>query len=303
MNKPSIYVDQLSKIMDEPLTDRGVDISRVLDFEEDLIDIYRNGEAPAISTGLMTVDPHFKWYPGFVYCFTGYPGSGKSELLNYLSLLYTKRTKGNVAMFSPEAYPKKSLIVSLLMALTGKRVTPDAGPYQMSEKEFYAALKYLHDRYTIIDCQDIPMSHELLNIYSNLRDKGTDFFITDPFNYLADLSGAGNMSTNLNTALSRMKKFAIDHEAINTIVEHPKGTAIAGGGEPPPASPWTLFGGSMWWNKMDVIVSIERSDTVRVRSWKVKLQRIVGKPDPEGVELRWENGVYHELNTSNYYND
>lgn len=300
-----MYVDQLKKIMDEPVIDRKVDITRVLEFEDELRDIYKYGEAPAISTGLTTVDPHFKWYPGFVYCFTGYPGSGKSELLNYLSLLYTKRMRhDNVAMFSPEAYPKKSLIVSLLMALTGKQVTPDAGRYQMSEKEFFSALQYLHDRYTLIDCQDIPMSHELLNIYSNLRDEGTRFFITDPFNYLADLSGGGNMSTNLNVALSRMKKFAIDHDAINTIVEHPKGTSIAGGGEPPDASPWTLFGGSMWYNKMDVIVSVDRlPDTVRLRSWKVKLQRIVGKPDPEGVDLRWDHGVYHETNKSDYFND
>jgi hypothetical protein len=49
----------------------------------------------------------------------------------------------------------------------------------------------------------------------------------------------------------------------------------------------------MWFNKMDVIVSIDRiygTPEVDVVIHKVKNQRVMGLPGT--VKLRWDNGIY-----------
>lgn len=247
-------------------------------------------EIPYETTHDLTVEGNHNYYlatnsnPILVH------NSGKSEFLNFLSTLWVKRTGGKVAMYSPESYPAYELVISLWQAYYGER-------FDSRVEGFEDKIEQLSEHYTIIEMEDIPMSHEILNVYAQLANDGHGFFITDPFNYLADLSGGTNISTNLNVALSRMKQFAVDHNVINTIIEHPKSPQIKDGNIPQ-ASPWMLYGGSMWWNKMDVIVSVERDlgnsedHSVLIKTWKVKLQRVLGTPGEADIE--WDYGTYKE---------
>lgn len=281
--------------------ERLSNVVTVDNYRPTLDDIRKNGERPAISTGIRSVDDLFKWYYGFVYCFTGYPGSGKSEFLNFLAMKYSANTKEKVALYSPEAYPVEGLLVSLVQARCEKyyKLIPDG--------EWSACLDFLHENFYFVTYKDIPMSHDILNVYAELREKGVRMFITDPFNYLADMSGSGMMSQNLNAALSRMKQFAVDYDCLNLIIEHPRSPILGKDGSLPEPSPWQLYGGSMWWNKMDVIASLQRpiddsNNSVLLKTWKVKNQRVVGKKGQ--TELLWDYGVYRESsNTVNDMND
>lgn len=268
------------------------------DLYKELMDFWHNGEEIPEFAGVGELRPHLRWKPGYVYCFTGYPGNGKSEFLNFLSLQWVKNgSNRRVAMYSPESYPVSNLVVSLIQAHLGIYFDPRR-PYRefIDEDDWQASLEFIDNHYTFIHADDIPMSHEIIEVYNDMADDH-GFFITDPFNYLADLSGHGGMSQNLQIALSRWKQFSVDRKVISTIVEHPK--SFNGPiEERPEASPYALYGGSMWFNKMDVIASIQREDgpVVRVTVWKVKNQRVMGEPGE--VYLEWKRGRYLSVGTS-----
>jgi hypothetical protein len=274
------------------------------DLYDQLYDFWENGEELPESSGVSVLNNHLKWKKGFVYCFTGYPGNGKSELLNFLSMKWAEAKQGRkVAMYSPESYPISSLAVSLIQIYTQRYLDP-LKPHRESipRDEWNRAVDYIGRTYSFLEMDEIPMSHHVLEVYESLISSGHQFFITDPFNSLADLSGNDMMSKNLQIALTRMKNFAVKHEVINTIVEHPKNWSgpIE---DRPEVNPHLLFGGSMWNNKMDVIASIDRSKEpgsreVQVTVWKVKNQRIMGSPG--SVTMLWDRGRYksatiHEL--------
>ena len=48
------------------------------------------------------LDENFRWRKGFLYCFSGYPQSGKSEILNWLMILRAKNNGDKICMYSPE---------------------------------------------------------------------------------------------------------------------------------------------------------------------------------------------------------
>jgi len=257
-------------------------INKAEKFKDQIWDSYWHGEKKAISTGLPQLDPHLNWQPGYVYCFTAYPATGKSEFVNYLSVLRAK--KGwKIAMYSPENYPIKNLVINLMRAYLGNNVTK--GYHNIcTEKELTEALDFVNKQYFFIDYDDIPTLSDLLYQYGLLlADEGVKMFITDPFNALAEgIMGDGNISKYLKVGLTQMKIFAQQNEIINCIVEHPSKPQIDRSGNIPEVTPWMLYGGSMWWNKMDVIVALTRDlpngINTKVVIWKVKNQRVNGKP-------------------------
>jgi hypothetical protein len=63
-----------------------------------------------------------------------------------------------------------------------------------------------------------------------------------------------------------------------------------------------LFGGTMWWNKIDVGVTVHRPNrddkhdtSVMIKTWKVKRQQLNGKPG--------ERLLQYDVRTNRYYPD
>ena len=70
------------------------------------------------------LDENFRWRKGYLYCFSGYPQSGKSEILNYLSILRAYHYGDKVMMYSPETNTAE-LVLNLCQAYLGKNVNPN----------------------------------------------------------------------------------------------------------------------------------------------------------------------------------
>jgi twinkle protein len=267
------------------------------DYQEELEEIFKYGEERGDKCHIERLNDQFSWRKGYVYCFSGYPGSGKSEFLNYLGVLMAKKMGHKIALYSPENYPVKHLAASLMKSYLGKNIAK-GWQNQCTKEEFDQAYEFLNAHITFLRYDDIPRLTQLLTDYQRLsEEKGVDMFITDPFNSVAE--GASKDPSQLQVALTQMKMFADNMECYNAIVEHPIKPQANKDGSLPDCAPWHLYGGSMWWNKMDCIVTVSRdlfdnNPAVRVRTWKMKLQRLNGVPGEETIYYDIATGRYEE---------
>lgn len=262
-------------------------IIRAEDERDYLLKVHAEGEKDGESVHMGEIaHKHLRWRDGYVYCFSGYPGSGKSEFLNYLSLLQAKKADRKIAMYSPENYPIGKLIVNLVRSYLGKNVSRYYSNI-CTQEELEEGLEFVNDHYYFLRYEDIPRLDDILNTYQILHDEqDVSMFITDPFNATAEgahMGDSSNISKYLKIALTQMKIFASKNKVVNCIVEHPKTPMVKGDGGLPEASPWTLYGGTMWWNKMDGIVILSRDlasndSRVDVKVWKSKDHRLDGQP-------------------------
>ena len=70
----------------------GFRVRKAEDFTEPVYHYHKYGDTFGMNTGVLKLDNHLRWRPGFLYTFSGWPGSGKSEFLNHLMILRASRS-------------------------------------------------------------------------------------------------------------------------------------------------------------------------------------------------------------------
>lgn len=264
-----------------------------------LKDTFLKGKQPGETSYLQTLDEIFTLRMGFLYCFTGWPGSGKSEFITQLSVLQSYFKKRKTALYSPESYPVDEFIDSIIHCYLGKS-TDRRFPNVCSETEYNAAIDWVDQFFFFCDWEDTPDIDILLNSFKFLKEvKGVEIFVIDPFNSIDTDGEDNNLALILRKNLTKVKRFCTQHRIMVWIIEHPKTPSKNEEYDLNPGNR-QLFGGSMWWNKVDVMVSVHRpnrddknDNTVIIRTWKVKRQQLNGRPG--------ERIIHYDVRTNRYY--
>lgn len=265
-----------------------------------LLDSFRKGKEPGESTYFQVLDEIFTLRRGFVYCFTGWPGGGKSEWLTQLSVLQAHFRKRKIAFYSPESYPVDEFIDTFIHCYLGKS-TDRRFPHVCSEQEYIAATKWVNDYFYFCDWPDTPNSDTLIRSFEYLAATGCEIFVVDPFNSIVTEGEDRNIAVALKKNLTAFKRFAVQKRVVVWLVEHPKTPSDPKDFDIVPTNRH-LFGGTMWWNKVDVGVTIHRTNRddkndrqVLIKTWKVKKQQLNGRPG--------ERFIYYDLRGNRYYED
>ncbi len=265
-----------------------------------LKETFRKGKPPGETTYIQCLDEILTLRMGFMYCFTGWPGSGKSEFITQLSVLQANFKKRKIAFYSPESYPVDEFIDSIIHCYLGKS-TDKRFPNVCSESEYEGAIEWIDKSYFFCDWEETPDIKVILNSFRFLKEsKGVEIFVIDPFNSL-DTDEESNLATMLKKHLTAVKRFATQFRVMIWIIEHPKTPSKNEEYELNPGNR-QLFGGSMWWNKSDIIVSVhrpnrdDRNDTqVIIKTWKVKRQQLNGRPG--------ERIIHYDVKSNRYFQD
>lgn len=270
------------------------------DWQMKLLQGFEKGKTPGETSYLKVLDEIFTLRMGFLYCFTGWPSSGKSEFLTQLSVLQAYFRKRKVAFYSPESYPVDEFIDMIIHCYLGKS-TDRRYPNVCSEDEYKAAIKWAHDYFYICDWPDTPDSGKLLSSFEYLQGKGCEIFVIDPFNSIVTEGEERNIAIALKKNLTMFKRFAQQKRVMVWLVEHPKTPTDTKEFDNIPG-PRNLFGGTMWWNKVDVLATVHRENvhdktntTVIFKTWKIKKQELNGHPG--------ERNLYFSLRNKRYYED
>lgn len=286
-------------ILADDLVSNSQFYKRASDFKRQLIEGFHAGKIPGEPCYLSSLDQMFTLRPGFLYCFTGWPGSGKSEFLTQLTVLQAHFRQRKVAVYSPESYPIDEFIDTIIHCYTGKS-TDQRFPNVCSDSEYNAAIDWIDKHYFFCDWDDTPDATKALKAFEFLRkEKGVEIFIVDPFNSMVTEGEERNIAISLKKNLTMFKRFAAKNKVMVWLVEHPKTPHDTKEFEQVPG-PRHLFGGTMWWNKVDVLATVHRppsedknDPTVLFKTWKIKRQQLNGRPG--------ESFIYFDVRTNRYY--
>ena len=228
------------------------------DIEDDLDKMFMEGKAMGDSSGIVTLDPIFRLRKkGGLYVFSGYEGSGKSEILKFLCKMAAEIYGFKAAMFSPEE-ETEDIIEDLARTYLGKN-TNQTFKDRCTIEEWNKAKEWINKHFIFLEYDGMVNFDILLAEYEYLAEsQGVKIFITDPWNYIAEGAFDEGGIKYLKVALSHMKTFSRRYGVHNIIVEHQNNPKPKKDGEIPKANKWNITGGSMWRNKPDCIVIITK---------------------------------------------
>tara|TARA_R100000664_G_scaffold3047_1_gene7164 strand:+ start:1454 stop:2401 length:948 start_codon:yes stop_codon:yes gene_type:complete len=229
----------------------------VKNIKDNLYNYYQDGYPLGETSYINKLDENFKWRKGFLYCFSGYPQSGKSEIINYLMVLRAKHYKDKIVMYSPETNTAE-LVLNLCRAYLGKNVNPNFSNI-CTKEEMDIALNFVDNHFVFLENQDeMPSIKSLVKNFKKLSKKGYSNFIIDPLNWVVESNaGEQNLYQYLKLTLTILKQFAKSTDSIMIYCEHPK-TPYAIKGKIPKATAYSLAGGTMHFNKTDGMVVMHR---------------------------------------------
>ena len=92
-----------AKILAHDLASSNQFFTRAKDWTLKLLDGFGKGKQPGETSYYQSLDEMFTLRMGFLYCFTGWPSSGKSEFLTQLAVMQAVFKKRKIAVYSPES--------------------------------------------------------------------------------------------------------------------------------------------------------------------------------------------------------
>ena len=289
--------DELN-ILTQDLAANASFYTRAKDHEIKLKRSFGKGKQPGETSYFQSMDQIFTIRLGFLYCFTGWPSSGKSEFLTQLAVFQANFKNRKIALYSPESYPVEEFIDMFIHCYLGKS-TDKRFPNVCSEDEYDQAIEWVHDHFFFCDWPDTPDADKLILAFNHLKTLGCEIFLIDPFNSIVTEGEDRNIAISLKRNLTAFKRFASQNKVMVWLVEHPKTPNDTKEYDQIPG-PRHLFGGTMWWNKVDVLATVHRVNRedksnreVIIKTWKIKNQELNGTPG--------QSSLYFDIRTKRYY--
>lgn len=268
----------------ESSSHRSEPITGVVEFDRLLPDVealYEAGLQRGVSTGLASLDRLFTVRKGDLTLVTGIPGSGKSELVDFILMKIARREGWRFAMFSPESYPVARHAANIIEKAVGKPF--GRGPSdRMTLATVRTAAELLRHHFRFLDPADDDRNVDgLLRIVAALDDaEKLDGVVLDPWNELDHSRPAGMTETeHISVSLSRIRRFARDRNLAFFIVAHPAKLLKVGTAYPVP-TPYDIAGSAHWRNKADNCLAVWRDTSegdrpeVEVHVQKVRFREV-----------------------------
>ena len=269
---------------------------KVSDVREEIKSVYNGTYINPISTGIEKLDEHFNTFLGMLFLITGFPQSGKSELLRFIACNWVKSGRGKVCFFSPEN-ETPILYTEIINSVRGNM-------------DYKVAEDFVNEHFEILEINEnngLPEIKSMIDEMEEQSIRGYNFFIIDPMNWLTSTTYNGNGFEALRATLTFLKQFAKRTKSVVGYVEHPKTPIPNKDGSYPKANIFMVNGGTMHNNKIDGCLIMHRikqidndgisvmsqSDHVIVEVAKLKFQKYLGTPNSVTLNYDWQTGNYY----------
>lgn len=269
------------------------------DIDKEIDDFYHNGLPKGCKTGPAELDELCSFHLGYLSVFTGIPGMGKSEVVDFICTKLNVLYGWKVAYYSPENYPLQLHFSKIAEKLIGK---PFEGYNKMNPVELDLAKRHFKDNFFFIKPEeDLSLDNILLHVRKLIRKKGIKIFVIDAWNKLEHMF-QNSETQYISRELDRLTMFCEKNQVHLALVAHPtkmvkdKQTGLF---EVP--SLYNISGSAAFYNKCSLGFSIHRDKEglteVHVQKVKFKHWGQTGM-----CKLQWnrQNGRY---SSPNYYDD
>ncbi len=263
------------------------------------IDKIRNGTyINPLPIGINGFEAHFNMFYGMLLGITGYPQSGKSELVNFIACNHVASQRGKACLFSPES---DTAILKTEISNTLKHILMES--VDVSDN-------IVHEYFTFLEIKDnegLPDIKNMIEDFEEMSIDGYNFFNIDPMNWVtSNLYTSQGSFESLRLTLTYLKQFAKRSKSIMSYVEHPKTPTPNRDGVIPMCNVFSMNGGTMHNNKCDAILINHRqrqidengkaksssNDPVLLEVAKLKFQKYLGYPDNVMLHFDQKTGIY-----------
>lgn len=283
-------------------------IVQVDDFYADIDDLFRNGIQKGKEIGLDKIDEKITWETGRLAIVTGVPGSGKSEMVDFIITKLNLLHGWKAAYFTPENYPLKFHYAKLFEKLIGKRFTHK----HSSDVQFDTAYEYIKDNFFyILNEEDFTVKSILDTAKVLVQTKGIKVLVVDPYNKLEHkYHGSESETQYISKFLDQIITFAKVNNLLLFLVAHPVKMGKKPDGSLEIPSLYSISGSANFYNKTDYGMTVHRkmnNSNVMTNEVELHIQKIKYKHLGEQavVELRYdyESGRfnnYEKMDSSNW---
>lgn len=272
----------------------------VSNFDNSLLNYFDVGMAAGVSTGWANVDRYYTVMFGELTVVTGVPNNGKSEWVDALTMNLAMDVGMRTVVFSPENAKEQHVT-----KLVEKRVQMPASPSdeeRMSRETFISGATWVGQHYFFIVADDenaLPTLDWLLEMaHSAVLRYGVRGFIIDPWNEIEHDRGRDTTETEyISKALSKLKRFARNHDMAIWLIAHPAKMKTDKDGKVVVPSLYDISGSAHWANKADNGIVIQRSEDIRdaTEVWVKKVRfKHVGKRGMTTLSYNKKTGRYSE---------
>lgn len=246
----------------KPLPVKG--IHELDDFDDKLDELLLTGLKPGPESGIETLDAHYRAKPGQWTVITGIPSHGKSNFLDQLLIHLAGRQGWKIALFSPENQPCERHFANLIEKRTGRSFFHDRN--KISDAEMAEGKEWVGEHFKIIlpdpDEGNWSLDGILTLAKSLLLRDGIRGLVIDPWNEIEHAFARNEREDQyLSRALTEIRRFARLHDIHVFVVAHPKTQTHQADGQYAVPTPYSISGGSMWYNKADMALCAYRYPT------------------------------------------
>lgn len=269
----------------------------IRDIYDDAYSMYLNGLSEGERIGMPGIDEHIRWETGRLATWTGIPGHGKSEFVDFIVTQLNMKHGWKALYFSPENFPLQMHVGKIAEKLVGCPFKQVA----LSQMNFDASFDYIADNFFWIDPYEEPtLDYVLSKAEYYIKTKGIKQLIIDPFNTLEHNPEKNETETTyIGKFLNRLVNFARRYDIIIHLVAHPTKLQKLGTGVYPPPTLYDISGSSHFFNKTDYGATVYRNfaeKTNMLYITKVKFRNLgQAQSDPIMLKYNVNNGRYSEL--------
>ncbi len=274
------------------------------DYTETVLRFHREGRKRGLSTGWENVDRLLSVVPGQLWVVTGYPGSGKSEFIDAMTMNLARRNEWVIGICSFEN-PGAEHVIKLSEKFL--ELPFWEGPRRrMDTMEVNRAIMWLNYHYRFIQSDNLETETTVDWILQKakaavLRD-GLNVLVVDPYNFITQIRAHGQREDEfIKEMLRKFKQFANIHGVTVILVAHPSKPPPDKQNKPP--GPYSISGGANFYNMADVMVTVHRDKTHKTRETEIHVTKVRFKwVGIEGVcylEYDRATGVYTDTGRDN----
>ena len=246
------------------LSKKGFELVKPADVTNQLIKFRDNYKDKGKYLGFDRLDPHYTMMLGTCTDWTGFPRSGKTQILMELLLNTSMFYDWRHLIYFPDVGSKIEIIADLLHKKTGKTFNPDY-PNVIQDNDIYDEINWLLDHFKILTKSDVKAKLTPFEFFDMAVElKKTQSIQTACIDSWKDLSHPyneyGGYATYLEVVLPYRNQIAEDNNLhIHTVI-HPKLTEKVNGKRVAP-TPYDLKGGSEWFNSGKCMITVHREST------------------------------------------
>lgn len=288
---------------------KGFKILESNDCRESLLEYREKGAIRGVYLGFAELhDLYTISLPG-VTDITGFPASGKSELLLEFLLNTSIYYGWKHLLYVPDVGDKDEILSILIHKITGKTFDKRfVNSNYISEQEVERELDWVFDHFKILYKEDLGTKltpYEFWDLAAKMKsEQGISTATIDSWKDMKHGVGLnGEVFSRddkyLEDVLSYRNAMSEKHKIHLFTVIHPKsGTDKDKDGNRKAPGPDDLKGGSEWWNNGKTMITVHRYD-----GHKNKVKFIVTKAKPKTVAKQGSCDLYYDFKSSKFYWD